>query len=351
MRSFSIITNIDFTLFFQYKEEQMKKQLLLTIIFISALNGGDMVQFKDMSSCKYEYNEMPEYLAKSINRSCKNYIDRTASMGALYGAAAGVGVSAAWFYYNPDTRTVTNIFTAVYGTLLVGALSYLVRDKQAQSHVRSYKRTLKCLAGQHHNLLVASLPIVGGKDLYIPPVNAFQAKKQRLENLFQEPQYRGPNESDRYREILNEYPVHVNFSDRCFAAITKIEELITLNNEIGITCRLEAINVILEASKKNDFLAQIISDATVTKNIELNLALHKSLYTLHEQMRAWLDFVKDTDEYKKAVMRHRKELESTKKLPDGNTIADSINRLIEEPAFVRVKISEGLYPVRAQHPH
>jgi hypothetical protein len=337
----------------------MKKQLLLTIIFISALNGGDMAQFKDMSSCKYKYNEMPEYLAKSINRSCKNYIDRTASMGALYGAAAGVGVSAAWFYYNPDTRTVTNIFTAMYGTLLVGALSYLVRDKQAQSHVRSYEGTLKCLVDQHHNLLVASLLSVGGKDLYIPTVNAFQAKKQRLENLFQEPQYRGPNESDRYREILNEYPdrrnlndpLPVYFLDDEFAAIDRIEKLIAHNTEAN-TRRLTISDVILKT--KDTFLIQIISDATVKKNIELNLALHKSLYNLHEQMRAWLDFVKDTDEYKKAVTQHRKELEGTKKLPDGNTIADSINRLsiwIKEPAFELVKISERLYAVRAQHPH
>lgn len=329
----------------------MKKQMLLIIMFTSILNGGDMVQFKDMSPCKYEYNEMPQPLAKSINSFCENYIEKTASMAALYGAKVGISTSTAWFYCNPDTITATNIFVAIYGTMVVSSLFYVIQNNRIRSDIRSYKQTLQALIDNHDGLLATSLLSVGASGPSIPPVNVFQEKKEKLENLFQEPQYKGPKkESDRYTEILNLYsdreilrdlcPVY--YLDKDLAAINRIEKLLARNDEAETHCL--AINEVIFKTK-DAFLTQIISDATVKKSMELNLTLHKSLYKLHEQMRTWLLLAKDTDEYKK-IMQGEKEL------PTGNTIADSSSRLrimIEGPPLIPVMISGKLYLKRNKH--
>lgn len=164
-----------------------------------------------------------------------------------------VGVSAAWFYYNPDARTVTNILAAMYGTLVVGSLSYLIQEKKARSDIRFYKQTLQALKEMHDDLLVKSLLSVGESDLSIPPVNVFHEKKEKLENLFKEPRYKGPKkESDRYAEILN----------LCHSSFDHLDKIMAGYDQI------DGINTILKT--KDTFLIQIISDATVTKNIELN---------------------------------------------------------------------------------
>lgn len=290
----------------------MKKQLLLTITIGYATFIPISLHTCSGSSAMVQY-EAPQYLNDPIKNACDSYISTSAWNGALCGSALGAVASAAWLYRHPDTQTPWTIAgTAISaGTLIGGVLSYL----RASSIVKSNEGKLYSLRSTHGDLLHNSLDTLGfGNQILsrismtpVPSADLLQQRKQNLENLFANPRYRGHSESDRYDDILKIYAETPGHLGQCLEATTVIFDKIENPKEssyFGFAQEnkedrlFREMKDCLETSKRDAFLSEIISNAEVKKNIELNLSLYQSLSRLRANMKKWLDYIRQTDEYK-----------------------------------------------------
>lgn len=271
----------------------MRKQLLLIAMFTSALNAGDVA--------KHQHGEMPQYLDDLVKDACDNYISKTAWNGALVTVGLMGSASATLLHLNPNAQTARNLSLAAAVTAAGGGLSYLFMRANAKSTIKCHEQTLTLLKKNHNNLLAKSIFAVGLEtSAYELTIQNFQANKEKLENIFKDKWPSRANSSD----IIAAYPDAPWSRDEDSRALEIIKKRI-YNNGIAKTHH-ETIDDILKKCIRDPFLTNIVSNAAVNKNIELNLALHKALKTLHVNMKKRFKLLASS-KYKEEFMRLCKE--------------------------------------------